>query len=150
MKSEQSIDLGYCLCGRAAKSGKIILSTDFFKDKRHDTQYPDMVAHGHIILPLIANERTLGVLVLYLPPNVEATTNQINLLTSISSQLAAALENARLYEKVRHLSIHDPLTNLFNRRLLFDRLDEEINRSQRTVEPLSLAMIDIDHFKKNQ
>ena len=148
VETEESIDVGYCLCGRAVQSGQIILSTDCFGDERHDTNYPGMVAHGHIILPLIANDRSLGVLFLYLPPGVEATTSQIDLLTAISSQLSVALESARLYEKVHHLSVHDPLTNLFNRRLLFDRLDEEISRSRRSVKPLSLVMIDIDHFKK--
>jgi diguanylate cyclase (GGDEF)-like protein len=148
VQAEQSIDLGYCLCGRAAQSGQLILSTDCFEDKRHDTTYPGMGAHGHIILPLKANDRCLGVLFLYLPPGVEATKSQIDLLTAISNQLSIALENARLYEKVRHLSVHDPLTGLFNRRLFFDRLDEEISRSRRSASPLSLVMIDIDHFKK--
>lgn len=148
VEAEQSIDLGYCLCGRAAQSGQIMLSTDSSVDERHDTNYPGMVTHGHIILPLMANGRPLGVLFLYLPPGVEATTSQIDLLTAISNQLSVALENARLYKKISQLSILDPLTNLFNRRMLHDRLDEEVSRSRRYVKPLSLVMIDIDYFKK--
>ena len=58
------------------------------------------------------------------------------------------LRIARLYEKVRSLSITDPLTSLYNRRYLMDRLSDEIGRCLRYGRSLSLIMADIDHFKK--
>jgi len=145
--TEKTIELGYCLCGRAAQTGEIITSLNCFSDKRHDTRFEAMTLHGHIIIPLKTENGILGVLFLYLPGNVEPTENQINLLTAIANQLSIALENARLYEKVHHLSVHDPLTNLYNKKRLFDRLDEEIRRSERSNKPFSIAMIDIDNFK---
>ena len=45
------------------------------------------------------------------------------------------------------LATTDPLTGLANRRLLIDRLTADIARQSRTGKPLSLAFIDIDHFK---
>lgn len=42
----------------------------------------------------------------------------------------------------------DPLTGLANRRELFRSLDRELGRSQRSGRPLSLALLDIDHFKR--
>ncbi len=42
----------------------------------------------------------------------------------------------------------DPLTNALNRRTALERLDEEIKRSKRCQSPLSIAMLDIDHFKE--
>lgn len=147
-ESEKTIELGYCLCGRVGQTGEIITSLNCLTDQRHETQFVGMTLHGHIILPLKTGQRILGVLFLYLPSDFEPTKNQVNLLTAIASQLSVALENARLYERVRHLSVHDPLTNLYNRKMLFNRLDEEISRSARLEKPLSLAMIDIDHFKK--
>jgi len=42
---------------------------------------------------------------------------------------------------------HDPLTNLFNRRAFETRLRDEIERSSRYQHPISVAMIDVDHFK---
>jgi len=148
IEAEKTIALGYCLCGRVAQSGEIITSLNCFTDKRHDTQFGGMTLHGHINIPLKTDERILGVLFLYLPGNFEPTENQLNLLTAIANQLSIAIENARLYERVRHMSVHDPLTNLFNRKMLFDRLEEEISRSERSEKPLSMAMIDIDYFKK--
>jgi len=41
----------------------------------------------------------------------------------------------------------DPLTRLYNRRYLYDRLDAEIERSTRHDRNLSLIIIDLDHFK---
>jgi len=45
-------------------------------------------------------------------------------------------------------NITDPLTNVFNRRYLERRLDEEIARSKRYSLDLSILLIDIDHFKR--
>ena len=52
-----------------------------------------------------------------------------------------------LEENLRLLTLHDPLTKLVNRRALFNRLDMEWKRSQRTGCLLSCVMIDVDLFK---
>jgi diguanylate cyclase (GGDEF)-like protein len=67
---------------------------------------------------------------------------------AISNQLSVALDNARLYERVKHLSIHDPLTGLLNRNVLYERMDEELSRAQRFGEVLGVAVVDIDRFKR--
>ncbi len=51
-------------------------------------------------------------------------------------------------DKFRELSIHDGLTGLYNRHYLESLLTKEIARARREGQPLSLAMLDIDHFKK--
>lgn len=50
-------------------------------------------------------------------------------------------------EKLRAMARRDPLTDLLNRRTFFERLEEEFDREARYDRPLSLLMIDIDHFK---
>jgi len=52
-----------------------------------------------------------------------------------------------LEEKLRYLSTHDPLTKLNNRNTLVERLTEDVYRASRYNEPLSVFMLDIDHFK---
>ncbi len=54
----------------------------------------------------------------------------------------------RLQEELRELAVRDGLTNLFNRRYLDETLERELARAKREGYPLSLVMIDIDHFKK--
>jgi diguanylate cyclase (GGDEF)-like protein/PAS domain S-box-containing protein len=53
----------------------------------------------------------------------------------------------RMEAELRYLSKHDPLTKLFNRRALMEHLDEELLRADRYHHPLSIFMLDIDHFK---
>jgi diguanylate cyclase (GGDEF)-like protein len=57
-------------------------------------------------------------------------------------------ELKRSNELLREMSITDPLTKLRNRRYLMEVLEQEIQRSARTRSPLSVIILDIDHFKK--
>ena len=49
---------------------------------------------------------------------------------------------------LERLVVSDPLTNLYNRRYLTERLEQEFSRAQRYGLPLAAAMIDVDHFKR--
>lgn len=53
-----------------------------------------------------------------------------------------------MYSHTRHLSLVDPLTGLYNRRHLDSNLEREFMRAKRYDSDLSLAVIDIDFFKK--
>jgi diguanylate cyclase (GGDEF)-like protein len=53
----------------------------------------------------------------------------------------------RLNRTIKEQSIRDPLTGLYNRRYLAETLPREIARAQREMTPLSLVIIDLDHFK---
>ncbi|MBF8258722.1 MAG: Diguanylate cyclase [Actinobacteria bacterium] len=64
----------------------------------------------------------------------------------ISRSFIKDLENAE--RKLVEMASKDPLTGLLNRREGFRRIGEEISRAVRLARPLSLLLIDIDHFKK--
>ncbi|MDD2206403.1 MAG: diguanylate cyclase [Aminobacterium sp.] len=53
-----------------------------------------------------------------------------------------------LQEALRFYADHDPLTGLLNRRAIFERLDHEMARSRRENRALSVAILDVDHFKQ--
>lgn len=57
-------------------------------------------------------------------------------------------EIAELQTLLSEQASHDPLTGLYNRRYLDATLEREVARCKREGQPLSLLMIDIDHFKK--
>lgn len=57
-------------------------------------------------------------------------------------------ERKKLEEKLRHLSTTDELTGSYNRRAFNDSLLRNISRAKRHNEPLSMLMLDVDHFKK--
>ena len=65
----------------------------------------------------------------------------------LSRQLAASRENARLFAEVHRLAVTDPLTGLNTRRALLDSAEQEVRVAARTRTPVSMMMIDIDHFK---
>jgi diguanylate cyclase (GGDEF)-like protein len=50
--------------------------------------------------------------------------------------------------RMRHQAEHDSLTGLWNHHVIVTRLNQEINRSHREGTPLSVVLIDVDHFKK--
>ncbi len=54
----------------------------------------------------------------------------------------------RLEEDLRNLAVTDPLTGVYNRRHFLEELQREMNRSGRCACPVSLIMLDIDHFKE--
>jgi diguanylate cyclase (GGDEF)-like protein len=143
----KDMKVGDCLCGLAAKTGEIIISGNSGSDDRHTVAYPGMIAHGHIIVPLKAWEKVIGVLYLYLPANINMDNHKINLIRSIGSQIGGAIENARLYEETKSLSLHDTLTGLANRRFLDIVFERSFARAKRVNRPLSLIMLDIDNFK---
>jgi diguanylate cyclase (GGDEF)-like protein len=60
----------------------------------------------------------------------------------------ALLDNAHLFEQVRHLAVSDPLTGLVNYRRLLDVLENETERTDRTGRPFSVLLLDLDDLKK--
>lgn len=56
-------------------------------------------------------------------------------------------ELVRAQEKMRHFAEHDDLTGLWNRRILIERLSQEVDRARRDGTPLSVILVDLDHFK---
>jgi diguanylate cyclase (GGDEF)-like protein len=60
----------------------------------------------------------------------------------------ALLDNAKLFEQVRHLAVSDPLTGLANYRRLLDVLENETERTNRSGRPFAVLLLDLDGLKK--
>ena len=71
----------------------------------------------------------------------------MRLLEAFGDQFGGAVERARLFEHTQRLAITDGLTGLYNRRHFFVKAQEEYERALRYNHPLSILMIDVDHFK---
>ena len=57
-------------------------------------------------------------------------------------------ELVRTREQMRHFAEHDDLTGLWNHRIIVERLECEVERSRREGTPLSIILVDLDHFKR--
>ena len=102
---------------------------------------------GLIMLPLVAKDRSIGLVELTFQGHPTSDAGLITLARTMTHEAAMALENARLYEDARRLADRDPLTGFFNHRYLHERLAEEVVRAARTRRPLSVVMLDLDDFK---
>ena len=68
-------------------------------------------------------------------------------LKRVVRERTLTIEREQMLERLKKLSITDGLTKLFNSRHFYNQLKSEIDRSTRYNHPLSLLIIDIDHFK---
>ncbi|MGA9533132.1 MAG: GGDEF domain-containing protein, partial [Anaerolineales bacterium] len=108
----------------------------------------DRAAFPSICVPMMAQGESLGVLHLESDDeSMQFTEAQQRLSQSVADTLSLALANFKLRETLRHQSIRDPLTGLFNRRFLEESLRRELKRAARNQGTLSVVMFDIDHFK---
>ena len=109
-----------------------------------------------ICVPMMAQGDNLGILQLNFSSIDDQEPAEDNRLESTRARLAVALAehiglalaNLRLREALRNQSIVDPLTGLFNRRYLEQTLERECRRAVRADGPLSVIMLDVDHFKR--
>lgn len=67
---------------------------------------------------------------------------------TIFKYLTGSDVEAQYHEEIYRMTIVDGLTNAFNKRYLVEVLDRELARAKRYDRPLSLLMLDIDHFKQ--
>ncbi|MFZ2298330.1 MAG: hypothetical protein A3G29_18350 [Burkholderiales bacterium RIFCSPLOWO2_12_FULL_64_99] len=69
-------------------------------------------------------------------------------LSILTSFVLGYIVVMRLVGRLEHLSLHDGLTGLLNRRAVEALLDREAQRLERFNQPFSILLIDIDHFKR--
>ncbi|GIW06509.1 MAG: hypothetical protein KatS3mg060_1314 [Dehalococcoidia bacterium] len=101
-----------------------------------------------LCVPLASQGEAFGVLTVQMENGNPIPESHVRLARSVAEQIALALANLALREQLRSQSIRDPLTDLYNRRFLEETLERELMRAQRTGRPLSVMMIDVDHFKR--
>ena len=99
-----------------------------------------------LIEPILYKDVMLGSIIL--ASAKDYSLNALNRLSLFVQNLAMALHNALLFDRLERLAALDPLTGVYNRRFGMTRLHEEFGRSLRMEGPLGLMMIDLDHFKE--
>lgn len=89
--------LGRCICGKAAKEGKIIYKRCI--DEDHETMYEGISPHGHYCVPIKHDDRVLGIINLYLDINYIPNDMDMEFLENISIIIADTLEMKKLAER---------------------------------------------------
>jgi len=103
---------------------------------------------GTVITSVVYRDILLGLVIVGEKFNGQPYSEwELEILSLLTNFLAMALSNARIYKHMERVSLTDPLTGLFNRRYFENFLQKEISRAKRFNHPLSLVLMDIDHFK---
>lgn len=122
---------GHHIVREVAETGEMVLNANEFKS-------------GHIV-PIESGGNLLGGICFY---NVEECNYpEIKFYRTMIGEVLLLLKMHYLYSETQYLSVTDGLTGLYNRRHFENNVEREFLRAKRYASALSLAMIDIDHFK---
>lgn len=99
-------------------------------------------------LPLVKDDRLLGVLSVYSSELTNYTDDHMRLLDTVVRLAADALSNAMHHAEAESNALTDPLTGLPNARCMYLRFEQEVSRANRTKRPFQVIMLDLDDFKQ--
>jgi diguanylate cyclase (GGDEF)-like protein len=97
--------------------------------------------------PMIAGNHILGILAVASYQRYAFDEGDLELLESLAHQAALVIDNANHHAEVEEQSRLDSLTQVYNHKHFLLLLDERIQRARSVNSPLSMIMLDIDHFK---
>jgi diguanylate cyclase (GGDEF)-like protein len=143
------VKVGEGVAGWVAQHGETLIVPESEQDPRlASTQAvkPQKV-RSVIAMPLRGRKGTHGVIEILNPRADGMTEYTIAILHILADHAAIAIENARDVARIQQLSITDDCTGLYNARHLYDVLGRELERCGRLRLPVSLAFLDLDHFK---
>lgn len=125
-------------------------AVQFIEDTRKDNFYltADTAITSEICVPLMKKDIVIGTINIESDDARRLTQNDVNILTTIASSLAIALDNALLHEQIKKLATTDAVTGLSNRHVFEEMLIAEVERAERLDMNVALIIFDIDNFKE--
>lgn len=125
------------------------ITPDKISQYKDDAFLQKFRANELVIMPLKAKNKVNGLIVAdNLFTQKPISEDDLRLFMMLANQAGLAIENASLYELVRHQSHTDSITNLWNHGFFQDQLSQEIGSARAHHRPLTLLILDIDDFKK--
>lgn len=99
-------------------------------------------------IPLTTNSRKFGLILVEHTFSNAFDEENVRFLNIIAQQVGIVMENAELYHQMKEVARRDGLTGIYNRQYFQECLEVEFKEAKKNNYPLSLAIFDIDHFKK--
>jgi diguanylate cyclase (GGDEF)-like protein len=139
------------LCAELIRSGRPLWITP------ESRMSPDLLARADVGpstlywlgVPLQGRNGMVGALVVRgYSSEVQYSDQDMRLLQFLSIQVAAAVERKQMFARLEHAALYDPLTELPNRRLFQDRLQNALTLARRDEGKVALLYLDIDQFKQ--
>ena len=141
--------VGVGAAGQSVASGELIVIERYGQaEDVHEVFQSDGV-EAAMAAPVHENGRvvgSLGIGTVRAGRSYAATEREV--LLAFAEHASLALTDARNFDDALHQAFHDPLTDLSNRALFLDRLDQARARVERNGLPLAVLFIDLDNFKR--
>ncbi len=135
----------------ALQAGKAVQINDIGQLARDSEEYQLLAAQGIqsvLMLPLVAQDSLLGMFGLDIVNNKQQWTDeQVAALSLIAGNISGSFLRQRAEQKITQLAFFDQLTQLPNRRLILDRLQQALASSKRNNSFGAVLFIDLDNFK---
>jgi diguanylate cyclase (GGDEF)-like protein len=139
-----SFAVGEGVAGWVVERGEPVLIDDVTKDPRYIILPANQTPIASMLcVPLLARGERVGVVTATSEHESAFHADDLELVRFISTTIALDIENVRLHR----VAVTDPLTGAYNREFLHQRLPSEIEAAIDRDRPLSIALVDVDHFK---
>lgn len=147
------LSLGDPIAGIVAQNHEPLFVKNIeYDDRFSHLKRPQYLGRSFLIAPLVIDEKFVG-LINVTDKRSEITRQEpfrdvdLRVLLAIAGKVAIAIDNIELFNELNILAVTDPMTQIYNYRLLSDSLDHEINRKKRVEGNLCVILMDIDNFK---
>jgi diguanylate cyclase (GGDEF)-like protein len=136
------------LSGRSVRSGEILWCQDAGSDPRVDLQTArEAGARSMVVVPLVHRRKPVGVLKVWSGRPFAFAERELRVTQMLAGTLGAAIARGELLDRLAAAAATDALTGLPNRNEWDERAPRELARASRSGYPVSLALLDLDHFR---
>ena len=128
---------GECLCGKTLKHKKTFYKAHI--DDAHDFHPDGMKPHGHYNVPLMFQDKVLGVLTLYLKNGHKQKDYEIKFLETIAASIASVINRKSIQDKLKQQAIEQEKLNqkLFAQKLELEQRNIEIQQYSKQQDALN-------------
>ncbi|HTY08993.1 MAG TPA: diguanylate cyclase [Candidatus Edwardsbacteria bacterium] len=146
------IPVGQGVAGWVAQAKQPVIVSDTANDQRFFRGVDEKTGFrtkSILAAPLVSRGRLIGVVeIINKVGDIPFDEKDLTLLQTFTDHAAIAIENARLYERARKLSVTDDLTGLYNSRYCDQFLKQALEQGAAERKPVSLLFLDLDHMKQ--
>jgi len=145
IEPEKEVQKGEGLVGEVLKEQKMIICQNTEKEKSFK-DFSDKFK-SEMVVPIKKGEKLIGITVIGSPLKYAFNKEEAKIIKEVSYQLGIAIDNARLYEKIRLATITDELTGLYNSRYCNEYLPSIVEEWNKSEKKGAVIFMDLDYFK---
>lgn len=133
----------------ATREKRAVVANDSQNDPRvaHGAKHAEFGVLSMAILPLIVDERVIGVLALYAQERDFFHEEEMKLLNELTGDISFAIDHLDKKAKLNYLAYYDSLTGLANRTLFTERLGQSMRSAGARGQEIAIVVIDLERFR---